>query len=125
MSFWSELKRRRVIRVGVAYIAVGLGVLGAAELILDPLGLGGARLLIVVLTLLGFPVAVVLAWAYDVTPEGIERTRAVGAGSTVPASGSTTVATPFDPNGEFRVKYAHRRANYTATGGSLLIEATR
>ena len=37
--FLSELKRRRVYRVAVAYIVVGLGVLGAAEVIMDPLGL--------------------------------------------------------------------------------------
>ena len=67
--FLSELKRRKVYRVAVAYIVVGLGVLGAAEVIMDPLGLEGARPIIVLLTLLGFPLAVVLAWAYEVRPE--------------------------------------------------------
>jgi len=50
-------------------MVVGLGVLGAAEVILDPLGLEGARPLIVVLTLLGFPLALVLAWAYEIKSE--------------------------------------------------------
>ncbi len=67
--FLSELKRRKVYRVAVAYIVVGIGVLGAAEVIMDPLGLEGARPIIVLLTLLGFPLAVVLAWAYEVRPE--------------------------------------------------------
>ena len=67
--FLSELKRRKVYRVAVAYIVVGIGVLGAAEVIMDPLGLEGARPIIVLLTLLGFPLAVVLAWAYEVKPE--------------------------------------------------------
>ena len=73
-TFLAKLKRRRVYHVAVAYIVVGLGVLGAAELILEPLGLDNARPFIVVFTLLGFPLALVLAWAYDITPEGIERT---------------------------------------------------
>jgi adenylate cyclase len=69
-SFLVELKRRKVYHVAVAYGAVGLAVLGAAEVILDPLGLTDLRPVIVVLTLLGFPLALVLAWAYEVTPEG-------------------------------------------------------
>ena len=68
-NFSAELTRRHVYRVGAAYVVVGLGVLGAAELILDPLGLGAARPIIVVLTLLGFPLALVLAWAYEIRPE--------------------------------------------------------
>ena len=67
--FLSELKRRRVYRVGIAYIVVGIGVLGAAEVIMDPLGLEGARPIIVILTILGFPLALGLAWAYEVRPE--------------------------------------------------------
>jgi len=54
-------------------VAVGLGILGAAELILEPLGPDAARPFIVIFTLLGFPVAVVLAWAYETTPDGIRR----------------------------------------------------
>ena len=75
-SFLAELKRRRVYHVAIAYIVVGLGVLGAAELILDPLGLVGARPFIVVFTLLGFPLAMVLAWAYEVKPEEPFRSSA-------------------------------------------------
>jgi TolB-like protein/lipoprotein NlpI len=68
-AFLSELKRRRVYDVAGSYIVVGVGVLGAAEVILDPLGLAGARRPLVVLVLLGFPIAVALAWAYRVAPE--------------------------------------------------------
>ena len=67
--FLAELKRRKVYRVAVAYIVVGLGVLGAAEVIMDPLGLEGVRPFMVLITLLGFPLAMVLAWAYEVRPE--------------------------------------------------------
>jgi serine/threonine-protein kinase len=65
----SEFRRRKVYRAAAVYVAVGLGVLGAAELILDPLGLSEARTLVVVLVLLGFPIALALAWAYEVRPE--------------------------------------------------------
>ncbi len=68
-SFFGELKRRKVYRVAVVYIVVGLGILGAAEVILDPLGLEAARPFVVILTLLGLPIALVLAWAYEVKPE--------------------------------------------------------
>jgi TolB-like protein len=67
--FLAELKRRKVYHVAVVYMVVGLGILGAAEVILDPLGLGSLRKYIVILVLLGFPIALVLAWAYEVRPE--------------------------------------------------------
>ena len=67
--FFAELKRRKVYRVAVVYVVVGLGILGAAEVTLDPLGLEALRPYIVILVLLGFPIALVLAWAYEVKPE--------------------------------------------------------
>ena len=93
MSFWSELKRRRVIRVGVAYLIVGLAVGEGADIFLPQLGAPSWVVpVILALVALGLPVALVLAWAYDVTPQGIERTRPADAGSTLADSGSTTVA---------------------------------
>jgi hypothetical protein len=73
-AFLAELKRRKVGRVAVMYVVVGLGVLGAAEVILDPLGLQAARPFVVIFALLGFPIALVLGWAYDLTPEGVVKT---------------------------------------------------
>lgn len=92
--FLAELRRRHVYRAAVAYVVVGLGVLGAAEVILDPLGLGEVRRTIVVVVLLGFPVALTLAWTYqirsDEPPPGI---RADGtAHRPAAASGEGTVA---------------------------------
>jgi len=104
-----ELRRRHVYKVGAAYMAVGLGVLGAAELILDPLGLGSARPIIVILTLLGFPLALVLAWAYDVKPDSSTE-RAGSVRPVVPAEkapdGHSIVVLPFanlspDPEAEY------------------------
>lgn len=67
--FLAELKRRKVYKVAAVYVVVGVGILGAAEVILDPLGLGALRPYLVILVLLGFPIALVLAWAYEVKPE--------------------------------------------------------
>ena len=74
MSFWSELKRRSVIKVGVAYALVGLGVGEGADIFLPQLGAPEWVVpVILAMLILGFPGALVLAWAYDVTPEGIVR----------------------------------------------------
>jgi serine/threonine-protein kinase len=68
-AFFSELKRRKVYHVAAVYVVVGIGVLSAAEVILDPLGFQDLRPYIVILVLLGFPIALILAWAYEVRPE--------------------------------------------------------
>ena len=73
--FLAELKRRRVIRVALAYLIVGVGVVEGADIIGTPLGLPewilpAFSLLVVV----GFPIALVIAWALEVTPDGIQRT---------------------------------------------------
>jgi len=73
--FWSELKRRKVVRVTVAYIVVGWVLIQVADATLEPLHLPGwAGTLVVWLVALGFPIAVVLAWVLEVTPGGIEVT---------------------------------------------------
>lgn len=73
-GLWAELKRRRVVRVGIVYAIVAVGVVEAADLILPRLALPEWTVtLVVVLAVLGFPVAVALAWAFDVTPDGIRR----------------------------------------------------
>jgi tetratricopeptide (TPR) repeat protein len=74
-AFLSELKRRRVYRVAVAYAVVAFVIWQAAEIAIPALNLPEwALTLVVVLTLVGFPIAVVLAWAFDITPEGVRRT---------------------------------------------------
>lgn len=86
-----ELRRRNVYRVGATYAVVGFVVIQAANLVLPALGIPSwAYSLVVVLTLLGFPIALVLAWAFEVTPEGIRRAKAPegrkGAGNGVRAA---------------------------------------
>ncbi|UCC72806.1 MAG: hypothetical protein JSV86_21030 [Gemmatimonadota bacterium] len=75
--FLSELKRRRVYRVAVVYAAVAFVIWQAAEIAVPGLNLPDWVLtLVILLTALGFPVAFVLAWAFDITPEGVKRTDA-------------------------------------------------
>jgi serine/threonine-protein kinase len=69
-SFLAELKRRKVYRVAVVYVVVGAGIWAGAEVAFPALSLPPWCLtLVVVLTLIGFPIALVLAWAYEVKPE--------------------------------------------------------
>jgi len=75
LAFFSELKRRKVYHVAAVYVVVGIGVLSAAEVILDPLGFQNLRPYIVILVLLGFPIALILAWAYEVRPETSAETQ--------------------------------------------------
>lgn len=74
-SFLEELKRRKVVRVGLVYAAVAFAVVEAADVFVPALQLPEWLLpAIALLAVLGFPVALVLAWAFDVTPEGVRRT---------------------------------------------------
>ena len=74
MSLFEELKRRNVFRVGVAYIVASWVLLQVAELVLEttnaPEWVLQVMLLVVVL---GFIAAMIIAWAYEMTPEGIKR----------------------------------------------------
>lgn len=82
VELWEELKRRRVVRVAIAYAVTVFVVLQVADLTFEPLGLPdwSYRFLILV-AVAGFPVAVALAWAFDVTPEGVRTADAEGPAS--------------------------------------------
>ena len=73
-SFWNQLKDRKVIRIALAYIIVSWIVLQVGEVVFEGLALPDWSLtLVIVLLMLGFPVSLVLAWAYEVTPDGIRK----------------------------------------------------
>jgi len=75
-NFFSELKRRNVYKVAVAYAVVGWLVMQVTSTVVPALHLPDAiTTAVVMLTLLGFPIALVLAWAFELTPEGIKRTE--------------------------------------------------
>ncbi len=75
-SFFAELKRRNVIRIALFYGAGAWVVLQVADVLLGIIEApeGSLRLLAIVLAL-GFPFALLLSWAFEITPEGIKRDR--------------------------------------------------
>ena len=78
--FFAELKRRRVFRVMAVYGVVGFVLLQVVDLVVPALLLPEwTYRFIALILLLGFPVAIVLAWAFEMTPEGVRRTEAVSA----------------------------------------------
>jgi serine/threonine-protein kinase len=79
-SFFSELKRRNVYKVAVAYIVAGWALSQGIAQVFPVFDVPNwAIRLVVLLIIIGLPVALVLAWAFEVTPEGIKRTQAADA----------------------------------------------
>ena len=104
MPLWAELKRRRVFRVSGAYAVVAWLLMQIAVSVEEPLGLPASfDTAVIVLLILGFPVAVLLAWAYELTPDGIKK-----------EPGATEAAAPSFANG---YKFAYLVA------GTLLLAA--
>ncbi len=74
--FWQELKRRRVVHVITVYASASFVLIELINNLTEPLNLPPRLSTIVVIILaVGFPLAVILAWIYDLTPEGIEKTK--------------------------------------------------
>jgi TolB-like protein len=81
ISFGQELLRRRVLRVAIIYAAAGWVAVEASDTIAPLLLLPDwTSTLVLVLLLLGLPLALGLAWSFDITTEGIRRTEPVAAG---------------------------------------------
>jgi len=77
-NFFAELKRRNVYKVAVAYAVVAWLVIQIATQVFPFFEIPNwAVRLVVLLLIIGFPVALVLAWAFEITPEGIKRTEDV------------------------------------------------
>lgn len=101
----SELKRRRVFHVAAVYAAVAWVVVEVADVTFPRLQLPDwAPTLVIALALLGFPIALVLAWAFELTPEGVRRTP------------------PAEPEGGAEPRHQQRRTQ-TVLGVSVLIVA--
>ena len=84
-NFFAELKRRNVYKVAVAYAVVGWLVIQVCATIVPALHMPeGVTTAVVVLVLLGFPIALVIAWAFEMTPEGIKRTEDVSPNEKIP-----------------------------------------
>jgi TolB-like protein len=78
MSLFAELKRRNVVRVGLAYIVIGWFIAQVAEFAFENFGAPDWVLkTFVVVLLLGLPLALFFAWAFEITPEGVKREKDV------------------------------------------------
>jgi TolB-like protein len=75
VGLWEELKRRHVVRVGTVYAVVSWLAIQVADVTFENFGIPDwAFRFIVIILLIGFPVSLILAWALELTPEGIRRT---------------------------------------------------
>jgi TolB-like protein/Tfp pilus assembly protein PilF len=80
-EFFGELRRRNVFRVGTAYAVVAWLLIQAADIMLGNFGAPAwVFKSIAVLLVLGFPIALLLAWAYELTPEGLRRSASLESG---------------------------------------------
>jgi len=104
MSFIQEIKRRKVFHVTVVYLVVAWLIMQVVDVVNDPLSLPDWFDTVVILILaIGFLLAVVLSWAYDITPEGVVRTD------------SEPGSPPADTRGAERSRYG-----FVAIGALLL-----
>jgi len=75
-QFWQELKRRRVIRVIPVYAAAAFVILELVDIVAPSLGLPTWTLnFIIILLCIGFVISIILSWVYDITPEGVQKTK--------------------------------------------------
>src|ERR1700737_3293372 len=80
-GFFEELKARKVYRVAIAYIVAGWALAQGLAQVLPVFEISNYAIRVVIaLLLIGFPVALVLAWVFDVTPQGIKATPSVASG---------------------------------------------
>ena len=80
VKFWQELRRRKVVRVAIAYAAVGWLIVEVASATFGSFGIPEwAFRFVTLMVVLGFPLAVILSWAFDLTPDGIKTTKSAQA----------------------------------------------
>lgn len=91
VSFVNELKERKVLRVAVAYLVVTWIIIQVGEATFDALNLPSwSTSLLVVFIMLGFPFALLMAWAFELTPDGIVKDPDGDAGRRMARYGSAT-----------------------------------
>jgi hypothetical protein len=78
MSFYTELKRRNVLKVGIAYSAAAWLLLQIVDLVLDNINAPDWIMQVFILGLaVGLPIAIIAAWAFELTPEGVRLEKDV------------------------------------------------
>ena len=84
-SFFAELKRRNVYKVAVGYGVVGWLVIQIATATFPVLGFSNeASKLVIALVVLGFPIVLIVAWLFEMTPEGMKRTENISPDEHIP-----------------------------------------
>lgn len=77
-KFWEELKRRKVVRVIIGYAAISFGIIELVNNIYEPLQLPPwTPTLVIVILSIGFPLAIIFAWIFDITSKGIKKTESL------------------------------------------------
>jgi eukaryotic-like serine/threonine-protein kinase len=122
-SLLAELQRRRVFRVAAGYAAVAFVLLQATSLLLPSLPLPPWTYhLVVWLLVLGFPIAVVLGWAFDLTPDGVRRTASVDPPATAEPTHPDD-ATVGSPGGRRRGTVRVPRTAWFVAGALVTVSA--
>jgi eukaryotic-like serine/threonine-protein kinase len=97
-DFLLELKTRRVYRAAVVYAVVAWVVVQAAAIVVPELLLPEwITRAVIILALLGFPLVLVLAWAYDITPHGVQRAEGPASAGPATSDPATTAAAAGSP----------------------------
>jgi TolB-like protein/Flp pilus assembly protein TadD len=100
-GFWTELKRRKVGRVAVVYAVVAWAVVEIADVLFPALLLPEwSQRLVIALAVLGFPLALVLAWAFELTPGGLKREKSPAEEQRPSAAMPETTEPPKAPGGD-------------------------
>ncbi len=77
-KFWQELKRRKVFKVVAMYAGTAFIILQLVDIIAQPLQLPTWTItLVIILLCIGFIITLLIAWIYDITPEGIKKTESI------------------------------------------------
>lgn len=77
-QFWQELKRRKVIHVIIVYASAAFVILELVNNVTEPLNLPEwTPTFAIIVLIIGFPLALIFSWIFDVTPEGVEKTKSV------------------------------------------------
>ena len=88
MSLLGEIKRRKVFQVAAVYAVVAWLIIQIIDVVGEPLNLPGwIDAVVIVLLAVGFPIAVILAWAFDLTPQGIKSASTVDRSGISPQAG--------------------------------------
>jgi len=92
MSFYEELKRRNVVKVAVLYVVASWLILQIADVLFDAMELPSTWVrLVLAILILGFPLALIFSWVFEMTPEGLKREKDVDRSQSITSDTSRKV----------------------------------